>query len=372
MRLTDELLEHIERGRKGENGVINLPLGRLSDYLEISKGTMYTIGAESSGGKTSFALDQFMIYPLRYYMENKDKMNIKLNIIYFCMERAHVMNTAKLVSKLIYEEEGFIVSVKKIMGRTEQKLTDHEYSAIKRYLPHVEEICSNLKVYEGHRRAGEITKILSDYAAKNGKTVTVKDDDGEDMDIYVPNHPNHITLILIDHIGLISKEKSEIDEFSATMRKSKDFWKFSPVIIQQLNRNIGESSRVGAKNRPKLSDFEGSASTQQDSEVVIAIYNPYTHLTLKEIEAIKSGETVVEDICGYDLSRLRNQFNAPMYRSIHLLKNTYGGAGLWAGVAFQPTTGTFVGLPLPENMTDYDYLDVTEERVFTKRRNTFF
>ena len=371
-RLTEQLSQEIERGIKGENGVINLPLGRLSDYLEISKATMYTIGAESSGGKTSFALDQFMIYPLKYYLENKDKMNIKLNIIYFCMERAQVMNTAKLVSKLVYETEGVLVPVKKIMGRSEQKLTSTEHQLVNRYLPIVDEIFENLKVYEGHQTAANITKIVSDYAKLHGKIKQVVDDDGEMIDVYVPNHPNHITLILVDHIGLISKDKAEIDAFSKIMRTAKDDWKFSPVIIQQLNRNISDNGRIGARNRPKLSDFEGTASTQQDSEVVIAIYNPYTHLTQKEWEALKTGEVIIEDICGYDLAKLRNQFMSPMYRSIHLLKNTYGGAGLWSGLAFQPMTGTFKELPKVDEITDWDYDEIVSEKIFTNRRTKLF
>ncbi len=371
-RLTNELSEEIKRGISGENGVINLQLGRLADYLEISKATMYTIGAESSAGKTSFALDQFMIYALRYYLENKDKLNIKLNIIYFCMERSQVMNTAKLVSKLIYEIEGIMIPVKKIMGRSKEKLNDTELQIINRYLPEVDRIVGNLKVYEGKQTSASITKIISEYSEENGVNAEIKDDDGKPITIYKPHHPNHITLILVDHVGLISKDKSEIDAFSEIMRTSKDFWKFSPVIIQQLNRNISDNGRVGARNRPKLSDFEGTASTQQDSEVVIAIYNPYTHLTQKEYEALNTGEVEVNDICGYDLAKLRNQFGVPMYRSIHLLKNTYGGAGLWAGLAFQPSTGTFKELPKVDEITDMDYDLVVREEIFTNRKTRLF
>lgn len=360
-KLFNDLLDEIERGLKGENGVIPLQLGRLSEYLEISKGTMYTIGAETSGGKTSFALDQFMIYPLRWYMENKDKMNVKLNVIYFCMERSQVMNTAKLISKLAFERDGQHISAKKIMGRHKDKLTESQVNYIKRWQEYVDEMISNLKIYEGVQTAESITKILEEYAANNGREIIVKDDDGEDITVYLPRHPNHITLILVDHIGLISKTKESIDAFSKIMRISKDYWKFSPVVIQQFNREIADSKRGGAKNRPKLSDFEGAASTQQDSEVVVALYNPYTHLTKEEIRS----ENPVEDIVGYDLMKLRNEYGIPMYRSIHLLKNTYGGAGLYTGLAFQPMTGTFKEIPRPDEITDWDYDQITSESIFT-------
>lgn len=367
-RLTEQLRQEIQRGIAGENGVINLPLGRVGEYLEISKATMYTIGAESSAGKTSFALDMFMIYPLRYYLQNKDKMNIKLNIIYFGMERAQVMNTAKLVSKLIMEYTGTFIPVKKIMGRNETKLTPQELKLIEQYLPEVDKIVEVLKVYEGHQTAASISRIINEYARENGVEVTEKDDDGKEIVVYKPHHPNHITLILVDHIGLISKDKKEIDEFSEIMRKSKDFWKFSPVIIQQLNRNISDNGRGGAKNRPKLSDFEGSASTQQDSEVVVVVYNPYTHLTQKEFEGVNSGEEV-KDACSYDLSKLKSpMLKVPMYRSLHLLKNTYGGAGLCAGLAFHPGTGTFREMPPPDQMTDWEYNEITSEQMFKPRQ----
>lgn len=359
------LQQEIQAGLRGENGVIPLQLGRLSEYLEISKGTMYTIGAETSGGKTAFTLDQFMIYPLRWYHKNKDKMNIKLNIHYFCMERSHIMNEAKLISKLIYEDTGILITAKKMVGRSNQKLDEKEIKLIESYEAYEHTITECLKVYEGSQTAQTIEEHIRQYGETQGKVIQVLDDDGEQIDVWQPYHPNHITLLIVDHIGLLGKKKEDLDTFSAIMRESKDFYKFSPVVLQQLNRDISQSGRTSATTRPKLSDFEGSASTQQDSEVVIALYNPYTHINL-------TGDEEVKDICGYDLSKLRSEYGIPYYRSVHLLKNTYGGAGLYAGLGFHPPTGSFKEIPKPDEIDDYQYEQITSGRIFTNSSNTFF
>lgn len=359
------LQEEIQAGLRGENGVIPLPLGRLSEYLEISKSTMYTIGAETSGGKTAFTLDQFMIYPLRWYHENKDKVNVKLNILYFCMERSHIMNEAKMISKFIYEDTGILISAKKMVGRANQKLDEKELKLINQYEEYENEITECLKVYEGYQTVESIKKLIKTYAQEHGNPEKVLDDDGKEVVVWKPKHPNHITIIIIDHIGLLGKDKKDIDEFSRIMRLSKDFYKFSPVVLQQLNRDISQSGRTSATSRPKLSDFEGSASTQQDSEVVIALYNPYTHINL-------TGEEQIKDICGYDLGKLRNDYGIPHYRSVHLLKNTYGGAGLYAGLGFHPPTGSFKEIKKPDEIDDYEYEQITSGRIFTKFQTKLF
>lgn len=359
-RLFRDLMTEVDKGIKGENGTIPLQLGRLDEYLEISKGTMYLIGAEPSGGKTSFTLDQFMIYPLKYYLEMKDEIDIKLDIIYFCMERSQVMNTAKMISKFIFEDTGILIPVKKIMGRKKEKLTEGELELIKQYEPLVEEFSKHLKVVEGVKDVSYMGKFMNDYADKHGKIKKITDDDGEIIHEYEPHHPNHITLIIVDHIGLMGREKDKLDEFSTLMRKSKDFYKFSPIIIQQLNRNIADNGRKSSKNKPKLSDFEGTAGTQQDAEVVIVVYNPYTHIYLED------DDETTTDSCGYNLPELRNDWGIPCYRSVHLLKNTYGGAGLSAGLAFHAPTGTFKTLPKLEEITPYDYQEVRNSKYFLK------
>lgn len=362
-----ELRKEIDAGRKGENGVIPLPLGRLGNFLDISKGTMVTIGAETSGGKTAFALDQFMIHPMVWYHENKDKVNIKLDIKYFCMERSHTMNEAKMISKFIFEQTGYLISSKKMVGRTNDKLTDDELNLIDRQQKYEDEITKVLKVYEGHQTVESIERILEEHAREIGEPTQVMDDDGKMVNVWQNKHPNHITLIIVDHIGLLGRDKSEIDRFSTLMRKCKDYYKFSPIILQQLNREISQHGRSGPKSKPKLSDFEGSASTQQDSEIVIAVYNPFTHCTIDY-----ESEEPVYDACGYDLKKLKDMWGNVIYRSVHILKNTYGGAGMSGGFAFHGPTGSFAEIPTFDTITDYDYEQITNSRMFTKHKRDLF
>ncbi len=366
-KLFDDFIKEVEYGECGLNGTIPLKLGRLDEYLEISKGTMYLIGAESSAGKTSFAIDQFLVYPIRWFLHNQDQVEMKLDIIYFNLERAQVLNTAKMVCKFIFEDTGRLIDVKKMMGRKKDKITEEEKKLILQYENVVNLIAEHLTVYEGHREVEEIKSIIRDHAMANGEVRKVPNDRGELVPQYFPTEPNHITLIFIDHIGLVSKDKKIMDEFSSVMRKSKDFFKFSPVIIQQLNRNISESSRQGLKNRPKLSDFEGTSSTSQDAEVIISVFNPLTHIHIGADE-----EKAVLDVNNYDLSLLINKYGIFSYRSLFLLKNTYGGSGLGAGLAFHAPTGTFLTMPKADEITEQDYEDICSGKYFRSSQKALF
>ena len=56
-----KLLKNIEAGRQGKNIGISTGLPVVDSIIfGIQRKTLYTIGADTSGGKTSFALDIFI------------------------------------------------------------------------------------------------------------------------------------------------------------------------------------------------------------------------------------------------------------------------------------------------------------------------
>ena len=349
MSLRDDLLNEIENGRNGKSGVIPFLYEKVGDYIDIAKNTMYTIGGETSAGKSTIAQDAFIIKTILWYLENKTP-DIKLSIIYFGMERKMYQYTARWMSRLIFEEQGIDISPKKILSRKKyDQMTDEEYGLVKEYTKVLDEWEKDdlLMAHEGSKNPTGISKFLEAFAKKHG-TVIDKDKDNNEMENilksreYKPNHANHIVLVVTDHIGILAPEKEtaqtkmQIDKFSRTMREARDIYGFSPVIIQQLNRNLSEVARQKlGELAPKLSDFADSSQTQQDSDVIMALFDPYRHAVGPELGRDN----------GYELARFKDKRFRTYYRTLHILKNSFDSSGLIFSMALDPVHGILKTLP---------------------------
>jgi replicative DNA helicase len=123
------------------------------------------------------------------------------------------------------------------------------------------------------------------------------------------------------------------------------------VEVSQFNRDISSPIRLKAGDvEPMLEDFKDTGSTQEDADVVLSLFDPMRYK--------------VADPAGYDLNRLRNDEKHKMYRSLKILKNSYGGDDIRIGLAMQPVVGMFREMPRFDQMTDIVYDSI--------RDNTFF
>ena len=366
MSLSGDLDREIQNGRNGRSGFIPFPYEKLSDYLEISKGTMYVIGAETGVGKSTFSVDAFVVHTIQWYLNNKPK-DMKLSIIGFFMERKMYSLTARIVSRLIFQDTGLMITPKKIIGRKkEDNLTDKEYSLIQQYYSVLDEWeKDDLFIwFEGSKNPSGISMFLEMFAEKHGTLhkKNLKEDRTLENVLqstsYTPNHPNHIVLVIGDNAGILSpegdgKQKTLVDKFSRTMREAKDIYGFSPILIQQLNRGMSDVQRQKlGELEPKLSDFADSAQTSKDAEVVLAIFDPFKHSVTRENRA------------GYDLKRLKDKWHRTYYREIYILKNSYDSADIACPVALHPIFGIFKTLPKAIDMTDEIYESVINGKFF--------
>ena len=94
-----QLLNNIEKGKEGRNIGISTGLKTLDSIIYgIQRKYLYVVGADTSGGKTSFALDIF-IYNLL-----KNKGDKKVAILYYSFEMSSDVLFAKLLSRYIFDE----------------------------------------------------------------------------------------------------------------------------------------------------------------------------------------------------------------------------------------------------------------------------
>jgi len=74
----------------------------------------------------------------------------------------------------------------------------------------------------------------------------------------------------------------------------------------------------------------------------------------------------VADPSGYDLDKLKDQFGAKYFRSLRLIKNSYGEDDVRIGLAFLGELGLFKELPRKKDITDSDYESITNKSFFLR------
>jgi hypothetical protein len=104
---------------------------------------------------------------------------------------------------------------------------------------------------------------------------------------------------------------------------------------------------------PQLEDFADSSSTQNDADVVLALFDPLRYK--------------VADPSGYNLEKLKDSFGAKYYRSLRLIKNSYGEDDVRIGLGFLGQIGMFKELPKKNDMTEADYESVINKTYFLNK-----
>ena len=346
-----------------------IPMGfdRLNHHVGLRKATYYLIGGFTGSGKSSFLDDAFILNPYDFIISSKNTKGLKLKIFYFSMERRKNYKLGKWISRKIFIDTGRIISVNKILGwvSEENKLNDEEIEVIKSYKDYINLMLNSVvTIIENPQNPMGIKKTIDSYAESNGTWIKADEFNRR----YVPNDPNEQVIVIYDHIGLQKKEtrsypngdkirlsskKEIIDQSSEDARKFRDVYGYTIVKVSQFNRDIANPTRI--KNgdvEPMLEDFKDSGSTQEDADVVFALFDPMRYK--------------VSDPIGYDLDQLRNQFGAKMYRSVKILKNSYGSDDIRVGLAFQPILGIFVEMPKIQDTTDSTYQTIINNTYFRK------
>ena len=141
---------------------------------------------------------------------------------------------------------------------------------------------------------------------------------------------------------------------SSMITQSRDFYGYTIVPVSQFNRDISNPMRLKQGDvEPSLEDFKESGQTQDDADVVLALFDPIRYK--------------VSDISGYELDKLKDEHGNNYFRSLRLLKNTYGADNLRIGLAFLGEVGIFRELPKRRDIMDDDYQRVVDKSYFLER-----
>lgn len=361
--------KEIEHGLNQEQ--ISMGFDRLNYHVGLRKSTYYLIGGYTGSGKTSFLDDAFVLNPYDFVNSHKNTKGLKLKIFYFSMERRKNYKIAKWISRRIFLDTGKIITANKILGwvSNEFKLTFDEHDIVKSYKDYINFMLNDaITIIENPQNPMGIKKTIDTYAELNGKKEKI---DAHNT-IYIPDNEKEHVIVIYDHIGLQKKEtrkypngdivrlstpKEIIDQSSEDARKFRDVYGYTIVKVSQFNRDIANPTRI--KNgdvEPMLEDFKSSGSTQEDAEIVFGLFDPMRYK--------------VPDPSGYNLDKLRNDYGAKMYRSVKLLKNSYGSDDVRIGLAFQPAIGMFKEMPKIQDVTEKTYESIKDNSFFRQKELT--
>lgn len=347
-----ELLKHeVELGLSGRNNGIPMGFDRLNRYIGIRKSMYFLVGGLTGSGKTSFIDDAFVLNPFDWYIMQKDP-GVKLRIVYRSMERSRTYKLAKWVSRKIFIDHALIVPVSKLLGWNE-KMSKDEHDLFLMYEDYMNQMNDVITIIDGPENAVGVAKELKAHALQHGKIEQVDEFNKR----YFPDNENEITIVIIDHIGLLKTTKDQttkkqaIDKMSDELRYARDFYGYTPVVVSQFNRDISNPIRI--KNgdvEPQLEDFAESSQTQNDADVVLALFDPMRYK--------------VADPSGYDLNKLKDDYGAKYFRNLRLIKNSYGEDDVRIGLGFMGQIGMFKELKKRKDMTDADYESVVNKTYF--------
>lgn len=353
----DDLMRDLDDGIEGRNAGVPTGFGRLNNHVSIRKSMIYLIGGYTGSAKTSLLDDAFVLNPVEWYLQDKGHSGVDLEIIYWSMERRKNFKLMKWISRKIFLDHGIIIPVNRMMGwcPRSERLTVREKEIFEEYREYIEAISEVVNIKSYPENPTGIRNFVRERALANGEVEQID----EFNKIYHPHKPNKIILNIYDHIGLIRKEKDLktkkeiIDKASEDARYFRDFYGISSVKVSQFNREIANPTRL--KNgdvEPMLEDFKDTATTQEDADVVLSLFDPMRYK--------------VADPTGYDLTRLRDPQGRKKYRSLKILKNSYGSDDIRIGLAFQPETGLFKEMPKLSDTTSDTYDSIIDNSYFLR------
>lgn len=335
-------LEEIDFGREGGYTGLTGGLPRFDKFTNGIQKACYTIiGAQQKTGKTAFVDHRYVIQP---FLENPDA-NIRW--IYFSYEISKLEKMAKFCAYFVNVEFGHVIDSNVVLSRGENVLDEDMYAKVLFvYKKYVEPLMARIDFQEERNNPTGIYKYLLNYAEENGKFIMDEytDNNGvkrQKMVGYEENDPSLYTIIILDHIGLMRKEKGlnkkdNIDKMSNYFVFFRNICSFSPVVLSQFNRDLGKTERLkfsGEMLQPTMEDFKDTGSLGEDASMAIALFNPtlYSH---------------IRKHLGFDLKKIGKG-----YRSAHILASRNTESGVNIALNLEGATGKFNELELPENST---------------------
>lgn len=352
----DSISREIENGMQGKNSSVSMGFNRLNKYIGIRKRIMSLVFGSTGSGKSALVSDAWILNPFDSIINDKNS-KVKMKIILFSFERSKIYTISKWLSRKIFLDTGVLIPIGKMLGWFDTKMTFDEHDLVMMYEDYINRLTSEfVTVVEGAQNPTGCYKYMKQFAEARGKV----EDIDEHHKIYLPNDENEIVVPIVDHQGLTKLErgytskKEAIDKLAEYAQGWRDFYGHSPVFVAQLTRELGSAAwqKIG-EFEPTIDQIKESGSPAEAADVILSIFDPLRYNTTTP---------------GYDASRFVNkETGAKCFRSIKILKNTYGEDSIRVACAFHGAIGNFAELPKKDDMYEEIYEQVISGHYFLNK-----
>lgn len=359
LKTFDRVYSYLEdrRERVLEGKVNCIPWG-LPNFEEeipgIEQGKFYGITGSQKSAKSKIANFLFLFNPVKFAMENPDK--VRLKIFYFSLEMSEQQIYIQYLSHLLYMLNDLRISPKNLRSTSSNNPLDSNVLEIlkgEEYFKHLAFLEENVTFIESVRNPFGIYKAMKDYADNSGvqykKTIEIIDKSTGEIaeklevdDYYKPNDPDEYVIFIVDHISLLTPEnntslRESIVKFTSDYCvKLRNKYNFIPVIIQQQSADMESLENIKAsKLRPSAAGLAEAKTTARDFDFLLGIFSPFKH----EIPAYH----------GYDITKLKDNI-----RFLEIVLGREGGGGSLYPLYFDGAVDYFQELPSPENKRDME------------------
>ncbi len=398
------LWEEIILGLDGKN--IGIPVGdvQIDKNIQIRKDMLICIGGLTGSAKSSFLDDVFVLKLFKSWLANENDDSFpNIEWIYFSMERSPLYKRAKWLCWLLYNDYGVKMSISALLSWQKGAMINEALLPyIPRLLEYLDFLEDKIDLIGGEKYNHEIKEIIASkmnrlgyhihcnnsydkYTGvikgtvlvngqviarfnpdiyetnklgtkkyyvdilipqlnKGNKVVRVYENDRK----YISYDPNRIVMVIFDHISKIrlkpgQNRKECNDECADNIAEDRDYYGITAIAVNQWNREIykEDPNKCPQGIVPTELHFADSSSIIRNADLVLGIIDP---IRLQDFNQ-----------AGYEVINTISDQGYCNFRSIHIIKNTYGGNGIALGFSFIGESGYFRALPSPNHMTDTLY-----------------
>lgn len=342
-----------------------------------------------TSGKTSFVDDTYVLKPYNAWDMFKDQTDVTFRVLYRSMERRKSDKLAKWACWKMYQDFGILIDHETLLGYRKTKINEDIWKKVVGVRDWADRMLDYVDIRDGRTTPSQFNDWVTGHALRHGKllisdeigvyrasespvyldrfsagkvrkldngdlepivTATVDGVEYElkrDEKVYIPKRENEITIVVSDHLGKFTGEpglttkKTIVDKASEYNSDFRDIFGYSPVAISQFNRAIGDIQRIKHADgdlAPILEDFKDSGGSQEDADLILALFNPYRYKSYDDSGMYK----------GYNIrDNMVNAYGFNRYRLISILKNSYGIDDVDFGLKFLGEVSNFTTLPKP-------------------------
>ena len=376
----DRVRARIQEGRLGKNLGLAFHLKQIDNVLYgIQQARYYLVGADSGCGKSSIV---DFLFVLKAYFTAVEQCRAFV-CFYYSFEISEEEKIAKWICTVVKVLHDLDLHVDYVMGRISgMTVSDVDQVLIDEALEVITDVLKHVIIIDTTKNPTAIFTDVIEYAESIGKVIRKvvvskkkKDDNGNFVQTkyitgFIPNDPDQITIIVLDHVALATPEqgmdtKSTIDLLSKYFVFIRNKFRFSIVAVQQFNAELQSVERrkfKAAALAPGRNDFGDSKYTYRDADVVLGGLMPSMF--------------DISEFYGYSIlpgaGNSRDYYFGNYLVMWFLMKNRYGKSGIPFALFMNGMAGTFTDLPRATEENEFTLESMSEERTRLETINEWY